>query len=153
MKMREGKVSLSVFGFVHHECPLLHVSIHRNIFLSLSPPLTLHHWPPCGGGCWAEELWLAAGHTGEHAASQWQFPVARASQWGHVEWRRIKGELNLSSHHHTATTDCLDKRPALVNLAGLVITIITSHSCFTMSSVCLFILMKREPCFNPNIWE
>lgn len=58
-----------------------------------------HHWLPSGGGCWSKELWLAAGHTGEHVVRQWRRAVACASQWGHVERRRIKGELNLSSHH------------------------------------------------------
>lgn len=99
---------LPLSGFLRHPHSLLCVSIHRNplfpFFLSRLPFPVLsspHHWQSGGGGCWAAKLWLAAGHTGEDTTHQWQIPAARASEWGHVERRRIKGQLNLSSLHHT----------------------------------------------------
>ena len=81
----------------------------------LSSPHSFHHWQPVGGGCWAAELWLAAGNTGERAAHQWQLPVAGASQWGHVKRRRINRKSLISVHTITLQQhDSLDKWPALI---------------------------------------
>lgn len=72
------------------------IETFSSLTLSLVPPLAaLWGWMLSGGvliGCRSQR------RTYVH---QSQLPVACASQWGHVERRRIKGELNLSSHHHT----------------------------------------------------
>lgn len=114
---------------VYQENCLLEISIHRN---SLNPKSILTHSTtvsPLGGGCWGEVLWLAAGNIGECVLNQWQLLVACASQWGHVERRRIKVEVNLCFHITLQQHDRLHRWAAAAPLVGC---------CFKSCLLCQF---------------
>lgn len=133
--------------------PLLRVSIHR-ISLPHPPPPA----PPLaawfGGGCWGDELWLATcqSRRGQGAMHQWDVPAPCASQWGHVERRRIKREPNLRSHtdRHPAET-----QPNTQSLTGKIRILIWDKICWaeTLFSFYSLLFSQSEAWFWGNIWK